>query len=210
MEETHKGGITVRLAVGISGATGAIYGIRVLETLQQLGVQTHLVISDAGKRTIELETSYTVRSVEKMASEVHEISDIGASIASGSFLTEGMIIAPCSIKSLSAIANSFNGNLLVRAADVVLKEKKKLILILRETPLHLGHLRLMTAVAEIGGVLLPPMPAFYNHPQTIDDVINQTVGKALDQFHLEHNLFNRWLGSDYSERTSPERKKALL
>jgi 4-hydroxy-3-polyprenylbenzoate decarboxylase len=200
----------MRIAVGISGATGAIYGIRILETLYRLGVQVHLVISDAAKKTIEMETNYTIRQVEDMATEVHDNSNVGASIASGSFMTHGMIVAPCSIKSLSAIANSFNTNLLVRAADVVLKEKKKLVLIVRETPLHLGHLRLMSNVAEIGGVILPPMPAFYNLPETIDDIINQTVGKALDQFDIKHDLFNRWHGSEYLQTIKKKREKNAI
>ncbi len=197
----------MRLAVGISGATGAIYGIRIVETLHHLGVKVHLVLTDAAKRTIELETDYTVQEVEDMATELHDINDIGASISSGSFKIQGMIVAPCSIRSLSAIANSFNSNLLVRAADVMLKEKKKLVLIVRETPLHLGHLKLMSAVAENGGLILPPMPAFYNLPKTIDDVINQTVGKALDQFDLTHDLFNRWRGAEYIEKI--KRKEAI-
>lgn len=199
----------MRIAVGISGATGAIYGIRIVEVLHQLGVQIHLVISDAAKKTIEMETNYTIREVEDMATEIHDNSNVGASIASGSFMTHGMIVAPCSIKSLSAIANSFNTNLLVRAADVVLKEKKKLVLIVRETPLHLGHLRLMSAVAENGAVILPPMPAFYNLPETIDDIINQTVGKALDQFDIKHDLFNRWRGPEYLKTIKKERKEVI-
>jgi len=184
----------MEIAIGISGATGAIYGIRTLEVLSRLGVQTHLILSEAAKQTIELETSYTLREIEELAAEVHDIRQIGASIASGSFKIQGMIIAPCSIKSLSAIANSYNENLLIRAADVMLKEKRKLVLIVRETPLHAGHLKLMLTVAENGGVILPPMPAFYHRPQTIDDIINQTVGKALDQFDIQHDLFPRWSG----------------
>jgi len=194
----------LRLVVGISGATGSIYGIRVIEVLYQLGVETHLVVSDAGKRTIRLETDYDLKSIEKMAAVVHNINDIGASISSGSFKTDGMIIAPCSIKSLSAIAHSFNENLLIRAADVCLKERRRLVLVVRETPLHLGHLRLMTQVAKMGGVILPPMPAFYNHPRTMDDIINQTVGKVLDQFGLEHNLFQRWYGAEVLEKSQGE------
>ena len=190
----------MRLIVGISGATGSIYGIRVLEVLYRLGVETHLVISDAGKKTIKLETNWDVKSVEKMASVVHDINDIAASISSGSFKTEGMIIAPCSMKTLSAIAHSFNENLLIRAADVCLKERRKLVLVVRETPLHGGHLRLMSKVAKLGGIILPPMPAFYNLPRTIEDIIDQTVGKILDQFDLEHCLFQRWCGSEALEK----------
>lgn len=185
----------MKLIVGISGATGAIYGIRLLEVLHRLGVETHLIISGAGKKTILLETAYDLKRIENLATEVHDLKNIGASISSGSFQTSGMIIAPCSIKSLSAIANSYNENLLIRSADVVLKEKRKLVLVVRETPLHEGHLELMAAVARRGGIILPPMPAFYHLPQSIADIVNQTVGKVLDQFDLEHNLFHRWHGS---------------
>lgn len=186
----------MKIVVGISGATGAIYGIRTLQTLRACKVETHLVLTDSAKRTIEMETTFAVKDVEKMADYVHDNRDIGASIASGSFKTDGMLIAPCAIKSLSALANSYNDSLLVRAADVMLKEKRKLVVIPRETPLHTGHLKLMLAVAEMGAVLLPPMPAYYHMPKTIDDIINQTVGKALDQFNVEHNLFNRWQGGE--------------
>ena len=184
----------MRLIVGISGATGAIYGIRLLEVLQTLGVEVHLLLTEAGKKTIRLETDYELQAIEKLATEVHDVKNIAASIASGSFRTDGMIIAPCSIKSLSAIAHSYNENLLIRAADVTLKEGRKLVLVVRETPLHAGHLLLMAGVAKMGGVILPPMPAFYHHPKTIEDIIDQTVGKILDQFGLEHNLFHRWHG----------------
>lgn len=184
----------MKIIVGISGATGAVYGVRILEELKRKGVETHLVISDVGKKNIELETTYAVSEVESLAAKVHNICNLAASISSGSFRTDGMIIAPCSIKSLSAIANSFNNNLLVRAADVVIKEKRKLVLVVRETPLHLGHLRLMSMAAEAGAILLPPMPAFYHHPKTLDDLINQTVGKVLDQFNIDHDLFDRWQG----------------
>lgn len=196
----------VRLIVGISGATGAIYGIRTLEVLSKLNVETHLIISEAGRRTIELESDYLIKNVEKLATEVHSNDDVAAAISSGSFKTDGMIIAPCSIKTLSAIANSYNANLLTRAADVILKERRKLVLMVRETPLNLGHLRLMVQVAEMGGILLPPMPAFYNFPKTLDDIINQSVGKALDQFDLDHNLFNRWQGSKTLEKRSKTAK----
>jgi 4-hydroxy-3-polyprenylbenzoate decarboxylase len=186
----------MRLIVGISGATGAIYGIRTLEVLRRLGIETHLVISDAGKKTVHLETDYDIHTIEKIATEVHQIGNIGASIASGSFKTDGMVIVPCSVKSLSAIANSYNENLLIRAADVAIKERRKLVLVVRETPLHLRHLQLMTRVAAAGGVILPPMPAYYNRPQTMDDIINHTVGKILDQFDLDHTLFTRWRGAN--------------
>lgn len=184
----------MRLVVGISGASGAMYGIRLLEVLRRLEVEKHLVLGDTAGQTIAHETPYQVAEVEALATRVYPLEDLAAAISSGSFRTDGMVVAPCSIKSLSGIANSFNDNLLVRAADVTLKERRKLVLVVRETPLHLGHLRLMTQATELGAVLLPPMPAFYHKPQTIDDIINQTVGKVLDQFGLEGALFNRWTG----------------
>ncbi|MEW6275152.1 MAG: UbiX family flavin prenyltransferase [Bacillota bacterium] len=185
----------MRIVLGISGASGAIYGIRLLEVLRQSNVQTHLVITASARSTIEIETNYSVEQVEAMADFVYDNRHLGAAIASGSFKTDGMVIAPCSIKTISALANSYNDNLLIRAADVTLKEKRKLVVVPRETPLHAGHLRLLTAVAELGAVVLPPMPAFYHLPQSIDDIINQTVGKILDQFNLEHQLFRRWNGA---------------
>ena len=187
-----------RLIVGISGASGAIYGIRLLEILQKLPeIDTHLIISKAAKRTIVLETDYKVDQVEKLAAEVFPDHDIAACVSSGSYQTSGMVVIPCSIKTLSGIANSYADNLLVRAADVVLKEQRKLVLVLRETPLHLGHTQLMTRSIEIGATLLPAMPAFYHRPSTIDDLINQTVNRALDQFDIElpEDLFERWTGS---------------
>lgn len=184
----------MRIIVGISGATGVIYGIRILQVLRDCKVESHLVLTDSAKKTIGLESSYSVRQVEALADFAHDNENIGASISSGSFKTDGMVIAPCAIKSLSALANSYNDSLLVRAADVCLKEKRKLVVIPRETPLHVGHLKLMVAVAEMGAVILPPMPAFYHMPNTIEDIINQTVGKALDQFDIPHQLFKRWEG----------------
>ncbi|NMG16089.1 UbiX family flavin prenyltransferase [Aromatoleum bremense] len=189
----------MRIVVGISGASGAIYGIRLLEVLKKIGVETDLVMSDSAKRTIIYETDYSINDVKLLASCVHDINDVGASIASGSFRHAGMVIAPCSIKTLSAVANSFNTNLLIRAADVTLKERRKLVLMIRETPLHLGHLRLMTQVTETGAVLVPPLPAFYHRPQTIDDIINQSVTKVLDQFDLDVDLFGRWTGNEERE-----------
>ena len=187
-----------RLIVGISGASGAIYGIRLLEILQKLPeIDTHLIITKAAKRTIVLETDYKGDQVEKLANEVLPDHDIAASVSSGSYKTSGMVVIPCSIKTLSGIANSYADNLLVRAADVVLKEQRKLVLVLRETPLHLGHTQLMTRSIEIGATLLPAMPAFYHRPSTIDDLINQTVNRVLDQFDIElpDDLFERWAGS---------------
>lgn len=182
-----------RLIIGISGASGAIYGIRALEALSNVpDVETHLVMSPSARRTIVDETDWKPSAVEALADVVHPHGDIGASISSGSYLTAGMIVAPCSIKTLSEIANSHNDNLLTRAADVCLKERRPLVLIVREAPLHLGHLELMTRVARYGAVIMPPMPAFYNRPKTLDDIVNHTVGKALDQFGIRHALMKRW------------------
>ncbi|HRN75030.1 UbiX family flavin prenyltransferase [Ottowia sp.] len=195
----------MKIVVGMSGASGSIYGVRMLEVLQQAGVETHLVMSDAAKRTIVYETDRSIADVKKLATHVHELSDIGACISSGSFRHDGMVIAPCSIKTLSALANSFNANLLIRAADVTLKERRKLVLMVRETPLHLGHLRLMTQVTETGAVILPPMPAFYHLPKTLDDIINQSVNKALDQFGVDVSLFKRWTGNEEREHAQARR-----
>jgi 4-hydroxy-3-polyprenylbenzoate decarboxylase len=183
-----------KLVVGISGATGSIYGIRLLEVCQLMEIETHLVISEGAARNIRIETDYEVNDVIKMASYIYDINNVGASIASGSFPVDGMAIVPCSIKSLSALANSFNDNLLIRAADVNLKEKRKVVVVARETPLHIGHLRLMSQVAEAGGIILPPMPAYYHNPKSINEIIDQTVGKILDQFGIDGRLFRRWEG----------------
>lgn len=184
-----------RLVIGISGASGTVYGIRLLEVLKGIDdVETHVVVSEGARVTMRHENSIDPEAVEILADVLHSPCDLAASISSGSFRTEGMIVAPCSMKSLSMIANSIDGNLLIRAADVTLKERRKLVLIARETPLHLGHLRHMIAVTEMGGVMLPPMPSFYHKPRTIEDIIDQTVGKALDQFAIEHRLFERWKG----------------
>jgi 4-hydroxy-3-polyprenylbenzoate decarboxylase len=190
-----------RLIVGISGATGAIYGIRLLEALSKSDVETHLVITEAAENTIRMETDWKVEDIKSLAKVAYDIKDLGGDISSGSFLSEGMVIIPCSIKSLSGIANSFNENLLIRAADVMLKERRKLVLAVRETPLHLGHIELMLQASRMGAILLPPIPAFYFYPKTIDDLINHTVGKILDLFNMNHHLFNRW--------GSPELKKNL-
>ena len=182
-----------RLIVGMSGASGAIYGIRALEVLRGVKeIETHLVLSPSAKRTIVEETSWTAAKVEALADVVYPHRDIGAAIASGSFRTAGMLIAPCSVKTLSGIASSYADNLLTRAADVCLKERRPLVLMLRETPLHLGHIERMAQVTRYGAIVLPPMPAFYHRPETIDDIVNQSVGKALDQFGIPHRLFKRW------------------
>ncbi len=186
-----------RLIVGITGSTGVIYGIRLLEVLQSVPeIETHLVISPAARQTLALETDYEVKQVEALADRVYHYRDIAAAISSGSFKTRGMIVIPCSMKTLAGIAHSYSDNLLLRAADVTLKERRRLVLVPRETPLHLGHLRLMVQVTEMGGIILPPVPAFYHHPQTVDDIINQTVNRALDllDVQLPTDLFQRWTG----------------
>ncbi len=195
-----------RIIVGISGATGAIYGIRLLEVLSKSNVETHLVITEAAEKTILMETDWKAEDIKSLAKVVYDIKDVGADIASGSFHTDGMVVIPCSIKSLSAIANSFNVNLLIRAADVTIKERRKLVLAVRETPLHKGHLNLMMNLADSGVIILPPIPAFYFHPKTIDDLIHHTIGKILDLFHIEHDLFDRW-GSAEIKKTL--KKKGL-
>jgi 3-octaprenyl-4hydroxybenzoate decarboxylase (EC 4.1.1.-) len=187
-----------RLIVGISGASGAIYGVRLLQVLRDVkDVETHLVMSQAARQTLSLETDFSLRDVQALADVVHDARDIAASISSGSFKTAGMVILPCSIKTLSGIVNSYTDSLVTRAADVVLKERRPLVLCVRETPLHLGHLRLMTQAAELGAVIMPPVPAFYHRPQTLDDVINQTVNRVLDQFDIDlpKDLFTRWQGA---------------
>ncbi len=186
-----------RLIVGISGASGAIYGVRLLQTLQCVDdVETHLVMSQAARQTLALETNWSLRDVQALADVVHDARDIAASISSGSFKTQGMVILPCSIKTLSGIVHSYTDGLLTRAADVVLKERRPLVLCVRETPLHVGHLRIMTQAAEMGALIMPPVPAFYHHPATLDDIINQTVNRVLDQFDitLSEDLFTRWQG----------------
>ena len=187
-----------RLVVAMSGASGVIYGIRLLELMKDMPYETHLVISQAAKLNIEIETDYKPIDVEAMADFSYNYRDMAASLASGSFLTEGMVVIPCTIKTLSGIANSYTDNLLVRAADVTLKEKRKLVLVVRETPLHMGHLRLMTQAAEMGAHMLPPVPSFYHHPKTIQDIIDQTIGKVFDYLGIKHELFKRW-GSECSQ-----------
>jgi len=181
-----------RLVVGIAGASGVIYGVRLLEHLRGTGVETHLILSEAGRRNIEIETDYNADDVAAMATTVYDNRDVGAALASGSFLTDGMVVAPCTIKTLSGIANSFTTNLLIRASDVTLKEKRRLVLVVRETPLHKGHLRLMTMAADLGAHILPPVPSFYHGPKTIEDILDQTIGKVFDHIGIEHQLFQRW------------------
>jgi 4-hydroxy-3-polyprenylbenzoate decarboxylase len=181
-----------KIVVGISGATGVIYGVRMLKALFESGVETHLVITSSAIRNMLIETEYTMADLDPFASIIYDVDDVGAAIASGSFQIDGMVIAPCSIKTLSAVANSFNYNLLIRAADVNLKERRRLILLVRETPFHEGHLDLMMRVTRMGGIIMPPVPAFYHMPKTIEDIIDQSVGKVLDLFGIDASLFRRW------------------
>ena len=192
-----------RIIVGISGATGAIYGIRLLQILRSVtALETHLVLSPAARRTIVLETVYSVEEVEAMATCVHRSSDIAASISSGSFRSSGMIVAPCSMKTVSGIATSYSDNLLLRAADVMLKDRRPLVLLVRETPMHLGHLRLLVKIAEMGGIVMPPVPAFYHRPTSIQEVVDHTLNRALDLLglELEQDLFERWQGPHCSPK----------
>jgi 4-hydroxy-3-polyprenylbenzoate decarboxylase len=184
--------MTKRIVIGISGASGVIYGIKMLSLLQEKDFQTHLIISESGRQNIEIETSYKADDVSAMADYTYDNKDVGAALASGSYLTEGMVVVPCTIKTLSGIANSYTNNLLVRAADVTLKEKRKLVLVVRETPLHVGHLSLMMKAAKMGAHILPPIPSFYHQPKDIDDIIHQTIGKIFDYLEIEHNLYKRW------------------
>jgi 4-hydroxy-3-polyprenylbenzoate decarboxylase len=181
-----------RIIVAISGASGVIYGARLLEVLKDSDYETHLIISESGKLNFEIETQYKPKDVEAMADVVYDHKNMAAALASGSFVTEGMIVVPCTIKTLSGIANSYNENLIVRAADVTLKEKRKLVLVVRETPLHKGHLRLMTIAADMGAHILPPVPSFYHQPKNIQDIIDQTIGKIFDYLGIQHDLFKRW------------------
>jgi len=185
----------VRLIIGISGASGVIYGIRLLETLrEQDGVEAHLVMSPTARMNIAIETDWKATDVENLAEFVHRNNDIGAMIASGSYRSDGMIVAPCSMKTLSGIVNSYSDNLLCRAADVMLKEGKRLILVPRESPLHSGHCRLLYEASKMGIHIAPPMPAFYNRPETVDDIVNHTVGRILDLVGLDAGLVDRWSG----------------
>lgn len=183
-----------RLIVGISGASGTVYGVRLLEMLRQAEIETHLVMSRSAEMTLAYETDYKPKDVRALASVNYPVTDIGAAISSGSFPTIGMIIAPCSIRTMSEIASGVTASLLSRAADVVLKEKRRLVLALRETPLHVGHLRSMTVLAEIGAVIAPIVPAFYNRPRTVEDIVNHTCGRLLDLFGIDTGTVKRWKG----------------
>lgn len=196
-EERSPGGLQRDpdpIVVGISGATGVVYGIELLRALKRLGRAAHLVITEMGVRTLAIESDLGLEQVRELAAVTYSNKDLAASIASGSFRTAGMIVAPCSVKTLSGIANAYTQNLMIRAADVTLKERRPLVLMVRETPLHLGHLRLMTQACEAGAVIMPPLPAFYQKPETIIDIVRQTVGRALDHVGIEHDLVARWEG----------------
>ena len=195
---TGNGGNGVRrIVVGISGASGAIYGVRLVEVLRETaGVEVHLVVSKGAGATIEYETDRTVAHVRALAHASYEETDLAAALAAGTFHTDGKVIAPCSIRTLSSVANSANDNLITRAADVHLKERRPLVLMVRETPLHAGHLRLMSDATASGAVILPPVPGFYVRPTTIDELVDHSVGKALDLLRIEHHLFRRWTGPE--------------
>lgn len=183
------------LIIGITGATGVIYGIRLLEVLSSMkDIETHLVISKAGEIIINHETEQKIEDIRKLANFSYDIEDVGARISSGSFQRDGMIVAPCTVKTMSGMANSYSDNLITRAGDVTLKERKKLVLMVRETPLHLGHIRNMERLTEMGAIIVPPVPAFYYRPETIQEIIDHTVGRLLDIFDIKHNLFRRWSG----------------
>lgn len=185
-----------RLIVAITGASGAIYGIRILEALREIGMESHLVMSDSAKLTMSAETNYKPAQVEALADVVHSAKNVGASISSGSFKSLGMVIAPCSIRTLSEIATGVTSSLVSRAADVVLKERRRLVLMVRETPLHAGHLRSMSQVTECGAIIMPPVPAFYAMPKSLDEMVNHTVGRCLDLFELDNQLVKRWSGME--------------
>lgn len=190
-----------RLIVAITGASGAIYGVRTLEALRAMDeIEIHLVISPSAARTLREETDFSMEHVQRLAHVVHNHKDIGASIASGSFRTDGMIVAPCSVKTLSGIAHCYAEDLVVRAADVCLKERRRLVLLFRETPLHLGHIELMDQATRMGAIIMPPIPSFYHRPRTIDDIVNQCVGRMLDLFELSNDLVSRWTGSNGAAR----------
>ncbi len=183
-----------RLVVGITGASGVVYGMEMVRALKDLGYESHVVLSDGAITNFSLETEYTVGDIERAAGRLYNNRDLAAPMASGSFTTLGMVVIPCTIKTLSGIAHSYCENLIVRAADVTLKERRTLVLVVRETPLHKGHLKLMLAAASLGAIILPPVPAFYHQPKTIQDLIDHTLGKTLDCFRIPHDLYRRWEG----------------
>jgi len=193
--------MTRRIIVAITGASGAAYGVRAVEMLRDMPeVETHLIITAGARKTLAYETATDAATITKLADVVYHEDDLAAPISSGSYRTDGMVIIPCSIKTLSGVANCYDDNLVVRAADVVLKERRRLVLVVRETPLHMTHLRLMTEVTAAGGVIVPPVPAFYHHPRTVDDIVNQTVGRVFDLFGLDADAVRRWEGSQEAAR----------
>lgn len=195
----------MRLVVAISGASGAVYGVRALEALKELGVETHLVLTEAALQTIRLETDWKESDIERLATEVHRIDDITSKIASGSFHTDGMLVVPCSMKTLAGIASGYSDNLLLRAADVTLKERRRLVLVVRESPLSLIHIENMATVTRAGAVVLPAMPAFYHRPKMVQELVDQVVGKAFDLLGVEHQLYRRW-GEGKGSRHSPRQR----
>lgn len=198
-----------RIVVAITGASGAPYGVRAVEMLRDLPeVETHLIITAGARKTIAFEAATDAATIMKQADVVYHEDDLSAPISSGSYHTDGMVIIPCSIKTLSGVANCYDDNLVVRAADVALKERRRLVLVVRETPLHLSHLRLMTEVTAAGGIIVPPAPAFYHHPQTVDDIVNQTVGRVLDLFGLDSGTFQRWDGGQQAARRARVNRRA--
>lgn len=201
--------MTKRLVLGMSGATGAIYAVRMLEVLKDTDVETHLVVSNAAKKTILLETDYSLNYITGLADYAYDNENVGGAIASGSFDTLGMAVIPCSIKTLSGIANSFNMNLLIRSADVTLKERRTLVLMVRETPFHKGHFRLMERAADMGAIITPPIPSFYKRPQTIVDIVDQTIGKCLDMFGIKVDIFKRWSLEDSDKAMELLREERL-
>ena len=196
-----------RLIVAITGASGAIYGVRALEALRATGnIEVHLVISPSAARTLREETDFTMEDVRGLANVVHNHRDIGASIASGSFRTDGMIVAPCSVKTLSGIAHCYAEDLVIRAADVCLKERRRVVLLFRETPLHAGHISLMDQATRMGAIIMPPIPSFYHRPQVIGDIVNQSVGRMLDLFELDNDLVSRWTGTSGAAKARTEKE----
>jgi len=208
MSESRKIKPARRLIVGMTGASGSIYGIRILERLRAIGGwETHLVVSDAGVLNAFQEYGMDRKGLHKLADVTHNVRDIGATIASGSFLTAGMVVAPCSMKTLAAIAHAMADNLITRASDVILKERRRLVLITREAPLNLAHIRNMESVTLMGGIIFPPVPAFYSGGKTIDDLVNHTVGRVLDLFDVEHESIKRWAGVTGPEQTGDKKRK---
>lgn len=186
--------MSLPVIVGISGASGIVYGVRALQLLRECGIETHLVMSKSARLTLHYELEMRVEEVEALATQVHAIADVGAAISSGSYRTRGMLVAPCSVRTMSEVATGVTSSLLTRAADVVLKERRRLVLMVRETPLHTGHLRTMTQLSEMGAVIAPPVPAFYSQPQSIDELVTQTVGRVLDLFEIDTGQVKRWRG----------------